>query len=40
MGKTKELSKDTRDKISDLHNAGMGFRTIGKQLGGALHPFT
>ncbi len=33
MGKTKELSKDTRDKIIDLHKAGMGFRTIGKQLG-------
>ncbi len=33
MGKTKELSKDTRDKIVDLHKAGMGFRTIGKQLG-------
>ncbi len=33
MGKTKELSKDTRDKIVDLHKAGMGHRTIGKQLG-------
>ncbi len=33
MGKTKELSKDTRDKIGDLHKAGMGYRTIGKQLG-------
>ncbi|KAL0193245.1 hypothetical protein M9458_011541, partial [Cirrhinus mrigala] len=32
MGKTKELSKDTRDKIVDLHKAGMGYRTIGKQL--------
>ncbi len=30
MGKTKELSKD---KIVDLHKAGMGYRTIGKQLG-------
>ncbi len=30
MGKTKELSKD---KSVDLHNAGMGYRTIGKQLG-------
>ncbi|KAI3363447.1 hypothetical protein L3Q82_012061 [Scortum barcoo] len=28
MGKTKELSKDTRDKIVDLHKAGMGYRTI------------
>ncbi len=33
MGKTKELSKNTRDKIVDLHKAGMGYRTIGKQLG-------
>ncbi len=33
MGCTKELSKDTRDKIVDLHKAGMGYRTIGKQLG-------
>ncbi len=33
MGKTKELSKDTRDKTVDLHKTGMGYRTIGKQLG-------
>ncbi len=33
MGKTKELSKDTRDKIVDLHKAGVSYRTIGKQLG-------
>lgn len=33
MGKTRELSKDIRDKIVDLHKAGMGYRTIGKQLG-------
>ncbi len=33
MGKTKELSKDTKDKIVYLHKAGMGYRTIGKQLG-------
>ncbi len=33
MGKHKELSKDTRDKIVDLHKAGMGYMTIGKQLG-------
>ncbi len=33
MGKTKELSVDTRGKIVDLHKAGMGYRTIGKQLG-------
>ncbi len=32
MGKTKELSKDNRDKIVDLHKAGMGYRTIGKQF--------
>ncbi|CAJ0943938.1 unnamed protein product [Ranitomeya imitator] len=33
MAKTKELSKDTRDKIVNLHKAGMGYRTISKQLG-------
>ena len=33
MGKTKELSKDVRDKIVDLHKAGMGYKTIGKHLG-------
>ncbi|KAI3356592.1 hypothetical protein L3Q82_017789 [Scortum barcoo] len=33
MGKTKELSKDTRDKTVDLHKAWMGYRTTGKQLG-------
>ncbi|KAK6307594.1 hypothetical protein J4Q44_G00227420 [Coregonus suidteri] len=33
MAKTKELSKDVRDKIVDLHKAGMGYNTIGKQLG-------
>ncbi len=32
MGKTKELFKDTRDKIVDPHKAGMGYRTIDKQL--------
>ena len=25
--------KDIRDKIVDLHKSGMGYRTIGKQLG-------
>ncbi|MBN3309883.1 CDYL2 protein, partial [Amia calva] len=30
--KTKELSKDVRDKIVDLHKAGMGYKTITKQL--------
>ncbi|KAI4885647.1 hypothetical protein NFI96_007299 [Prochilodus magdalenae] len=32
MAKTKELSKDTSDRIVDLHKAGMGYRTIGKDL--------
>ena len=31
--KSKELSKDVRDKIVDLHKAGMGYKTIAKQLG-------
>jgi len=33
MGKTKELSKDIRDKIVDLHKARLGYKTIGKKLG-------
>ena len=33
MAKTRELCKDIRDKIVDLQKAGMGYRTIGKQLG-------
>ncbi len=33
MTKTKELSKDVRDKIVDLHKSGMGYKTIAKQLG-------
>jgi len=33
MAKTKELSKDTRKKIVDLHQAGKSESTIGKQLG-------
>ncbi|CAM4547761.1 unnamed protein product [Leuciscus chuanchicus] len=33
MAKTRELCKNIRDKIVDLHKAGMGYRTIGKQLG-------
>ncbi|KAK6311490.1 hypothetical protein J4Q44_G00171540 [Coregonus suidteri] len=33
MAKTKELSKDVRDKIVDLHKAGMGYKTIAKQHG-------
>ena len=36
MGKTKELSKDIRDKIVDLHKAGMGYRKISKQFGEKL----
>ncbi|KAK6313673.1 hypothetical protein J4Q44_G00151320 [Coregonus suidteri] len=32
MAKTKELSRDVRDKIVDLHEAGMGYKTIAKQL--------
>ncbi len=32
MAKTKELSKDVRDKIVDLHKAGVGYKTIVKQL--------
>ncbi len=33
MAKTKELSKDVRDKIVDLHKAGMGYKTIAKHFG-------
>ncbi len=33
MATTKELSKDVRDKNVDLHKAGMGYKTITKQLG-------
>ncbi|CAJ0958394.1 unnamed protein product, partial [Ranitomeya imitator] len=34
MGKTKELYKeDVRDKIIDLHKAGMGYKPISKTLG-------
>ena len=36
MGKTKELSKDIRDKIVDLHKAVMGYKKISKQLGEKL----
>ncbi len=32
MAKTKELPKDARDKIVDLHKAGMGYKIINKQL--------
>ena len=33
MAKTRELCKDIRDKIVDLHKSEMGCRTTGKQLG-------
>jgi len=33
MAKTKELSKNTRDKIVHLHKAGKGYGEIAKQLG-------
>jgi len=33
MAKTKDLSKDTRKKIVDLHHTGKSESTIGKQLG-------
>ena len=36
MGKTKELSKDIREKIVDLNKAGMGYKKISKQLGETL----
>ena len=36
MGKTKELSKDIRDQIVDLHKAGMGYKKISKKLGEKL----
>ena len=36
MGKTKELSKDIRDNIVELHKAGMGYKKISKQLGEKL----
>ncbi|PWA19949.1 hypothetical protein CCH79_00016562 [Gambusia affinis] len=32
MGKTKELSKDVRGRIVDLHKAGMGYIAISKKL--------
>lgn len=32
MGKTKELSKDVRDKIVDLHKVGMDYKIIIKKL--------
>ncbi|KAK1805694.1 hypothetical protein P4O66_001961 [Electrophorus voltai] len=33
MGKTKELLKEFREKIVDLHKAGMGYRNISKKIG-------
>ncbi len=32
MAKTKELSKDVRNKIVDLHKAGMGYKKTFVQL--------
>jgi transposase len=39
MAKTKELSKDVRDKIVDLHKAGMCCKTIAKKLGEKVTTF-
>ncbi len=39
MTKTKELSKDVRDKIVDLHKVGMSYKTIAKQLGEKVTTF-
>uniref|UniRef100_A0A673VRF4 Transposase Tc1-like domain-containing protein n=1 Tax=Salmo trutta TaxID=8032 RepID=A0A673VRF4_SALTR len=36
MAKTKELSKDVRDKIVDLHKAGMGYKTKGTTVGAII----
>ncbi|MCJ8736460.1 hypothetical protein PDJAM_G00012720 [Pangasius djambal] len=33
MAKTRELSKDVRDKTVDLHKAGMGYKTVAMQPG-------
>ncbi len=33
MAKTKELSRDVREKIVNLRKAGMGYKTTAKQLG-------
>ncbi|KAK3513785.1 hypothetical protein QTP70_028897 [Hemibagrus guttatus] len=42
LAKTKELSKDVRDKIVDLHNVGMSYKTISKQLASdyTMYPFS
>ncbi len=39
MAKTKELSKDVRYKIVDLHKPGMGYKTIVKQFGEKVTTF-
>ena len=36
MGKANELSKDIRNKIVNLHKAGMGYKKISKQIGETL----
>lgn len=33
MDKTKDLSKDIRDKAVDLHKGGIAYKSIGKKLG-------
>lgn len=33
MGKTKEMSKDVKDKTVDLHKAGMDYEAVNKKLG-------
>ncbi|KAI4878089.1 hypothetical protein NFI96_027883 [Prochilodus magdalenae] len=32
MGKTKEMSKDVKDKTVDLYKAGMGYKAVSKKL--------
>ncbi|KAL0172105.1 hypothetical protein M9458_032416, partial [Cirrhinus mrigala] len=38
VAKTKEPSKDVRDKIVALHKAGMGYQSIAEQLGQKVIP--
>lgn len=33
LGKTKEMSKDVKDKTVDLHKAGMDYEAVNKKLG-------
>lgn len=32
IGKTKQMSRDVRDKTVEMHKAGMGYRAISKML--------